>query len=189
MTDALSQTTSYTFDRGNRMVAVINPRGATYSRTIDHDALDRTRQFSSPSLSAPIVMTHNGVDWRTDLTDATGTTSFGHDALGRITSVQAPGTGTIGYTYNARGERVGVSYPSGASVGYTYTLDGQLETITGAVGISYGYDAAGRLASVTRGNSAIVATARRAVATMAPTGSSICTPPSAGSPAPASRTR
>jgi YD repeat-containing protein len=154
-TDALNQTTGYRYDRGNRMVEVIDPRGASYNRTINHDALDRTRQISSPSLSAPIEMTYTGVGWRTQMTDATGTTTFDHDNLGRITSVQAPGTGTIRYGYTARGQRIGLSYPSGASVSYTYTPDGQLESVGGDVSVSYGYDLAGRLASVTRANGVI----------------------------------
>jgi hypothetical protein len=39
------------------------------------------------------------------LSNATGTTSFTSDALGRITSVSAPVTGTVGYAYNRRGQR------------------------------------------------------------------------------------
>jgi RHS repeat-associated protein len=157
MTDALSQTTSYTYDRGNRMVGVLDPRGTAYSRTIDLDALDRMRQISSAQLSAPIVMTYNGVGWRTALTDATGTTNFGHDDLGRVTTVHAPDTGTVGYAYTARGQRSQITYPNNTVIDYTYGDDGQLDDVLQNTTplASYLYDAAGRLDQVTRANGAV----------------------------------
>jgi YD repeat-containing protein len=99
----------YTVNRLGQREQVVEAVGGT-TRTIgyDYDALGR----------------------RTALNDATGTTSFVPDALGRVVQVTAPDTGTIGYQYNRRGQRTQLSYPDGSTViDYTYHADGQLDEV------------------------------------------------------------
>gem|GEM_PF-807043 len=124
--DALSQETRWEYDKGGRVLFQRDPRGADFDLAYTYDGLDRPAQVSATALAAPIVTSYNAVGWRTGMQDATGITSFNHDALGRITSVAAPSTGTIGYGYDARGLRTQITYPDTSVIDYTYLPDGRL---------------------------------------------------------------
>lgn len=90
-------------------------------------------------------MAYNALGWRTSLTDASGTTAFTHDDLGRTTVITAPVTGVIGYDYNARGQRTQLTYPDNSVIDYGYWDDGQLKDVLQGVTAlaSYSYDSAG----------------------------------------------
>lgn len=158
-TGPLGPTTTVTreYDEGGRLLAERDPRGSAYDRNYTYDALDRLTGKTATNLSGPITQSYDALGRRTQLNDATGTTSFSMDALGRITGVNAPQTGSVGYNYNARGERTQLRYPNGPTIDYRYWPDGQLqEVLQGNVPlVSYQYEPqTGRLQQVSRANGA-----------------------------------
>src|SRR5512145_627392 len=107
-----------------------------------------------PTATAPLSITaaYNALGQRTQLRDATGTSRFTFDPLGRIAAVAAPQTGTIQYTYNARGDRTQLTYPDLTTVSYSYWPDRQLQTVSqgSTTLVGYRYDPVGRLQQLVR---------------------------------------
>lgn len=156
--DGLGQVTTFRYDKGGQLVEQTDPRGAAATVTYRYDGLGHTAAILSSLLADAIDMRYAPLGRRTTLSDATGTTSFVFDAVGRITAVTAPGTGTVGYRYNTGGQRTRLTYPDGTTaLDYTYHPDGQLATVTqgSTTRASYGYDSAGRLQSTTRANGTV----------------------------------
>jgi YD repeat-containing protein len=72
----------------------------------------------------------------------TGTTTFGRDAAGNMTSKSIGSSGTTTYTYDARNRLTGVAYPGGRTVSTSYSgTDKILSTSAPAGSRSYVYDA------------------------------------------------
>ena len=77
-----------------------------------------------------------------------GTTSFGRDALGRITSTRYPGGEVASYAWDACGRRESLTYPDGTVARWSWDAAGRLVGVDDdGRATSYAYDAAGRLAS------------------------------------------
>jgi RHS repeat-associated protein len=82
------------------------------------------------------------------LTETTlaGTTTYGYDAAGQLTSVALPGGRLITYAYDAAGNRSVVSDSGGATTTY---VANNLDQYTSAGAFTYGYDADGNLTTRT----------------------------------------
>jgi len=156
-TDALGRATRRDYDLGGRVTARHDPRGPANDLAYSYDGLDRLTGTAAQNLPAPIRAQYDALGRRTGLSDGTGTTTFGYDAVGRTTAITAPGTGTVGYSYDAAGRRTGLRYPDGLALGYSYYGDGQLQGVTqgGSPLAGYSYDAAGRLRQVSRVNGTV----------------------------------
>ncbi len=156
-TDALGRATTRAYDQGGRVTVQHDPRGTADDLSYSYDGLNRLAGTTAQNLPAPIHAQYDALGQRTSLSDATGTTAFSYDAVGRTTAITAPGTGTIGYGYDANGQRTGLTYPDGLTLGYTYDRAGELQRVTqGGVPLAgYSYDPAGRLQQVTRASGAV----------------------------------
>jgi RHS repeat-associated protein len=125
-TDARGVVTTYTYDAINRLT------GKTYSSG-DHAV---TYTYDTFVNNAQCGSTGNfGIGRRTGMTDASGSSSWTYDLMGRVwkeTHTIGSVTNTIGNCYNYDGSIKQITYPSGS----------------GSV-VSYGYDAAAHLTSVT----------------------------------------
>ena len=106
---------------------------------------------------------------RTSMTDATGQTTYAHDAAGNLAAVTTPDGDTVAYAWDLAGRRTSTTYPDGRTVTHAYDTRGLLtEVADDAYGTAtfaydadrrlvdeqlpdgardYGYDDAGRLAS------------------------------------------
>lgn len=159
--DPLTQVTAFRYDSLGRLTLKDDPRGSDYDVTYSYDDADRPTGISATELDAPITMAYNALGWRTSLGDGTGSTSFSHDDLGRITGLTAPNTGSVGYAYNARGERTQLTYPNSVVLDYTYWNDGRMREVRqgSSVLASYTYDSAGRPATTTLASGVIVTSA------------------------------
>jgi RHS repeat-associated protein len=135
-TDARGITATYTYDALNRL-------GAPGSSAISYSNGDPT----------PITYTYDQTDClglsvpcynktrRTTMTDASGTTKWAYDAMGRVLREHR----TIGsvtkdttYTYNLDGSLATLTYPSGRTVTYTVSAVGRLLTaVDSGSGITY----------------------------------------------------
>jgi RHS repeat-associated protein len=139
--------TTYQYDAAGRLEHLVNyaPGGVVISSRFDY--------------------TYDLLGRRDTMTTLEGTTTYGYDAVGRLTSVALPGGRTITYGYDAAGNRTVVSdnavttaytvnslneYLTVGSTSQAFDLDGNLIAATGPAGDrSYAYDAEGRLLRVT----------------------------------------
>jgi RHS repeat-associated protein len=129
-TDERGVTTTYSYDSLNR------PTGASYSNG-DPAAISYTYdQTSCLGLSACYNKGR-----RTTMTDASGSTQWAYDAMGRVLIEQrtiGSVTKTLGYTYNLDGSLASVTYPSGRTVNYAVSGVGRpLTAIDTADNITY----------------------------------------------------
>lgn len=175
--DAVGNPTRFTDGRGNSFMTTYNswnlpessiepsttayPSGADRTFTAAYNAVGQPVSQTSPG---GVVVT-NAYDSRGDLTAQTGTGAdapttahtYGYDAAGRITSVNATGTNDT-FGYDDRGLLLSASGPSGAS-SFTYNADGQMTARTDASGTSgYTYDGVGRVHTIADGSTATTLT-------------------------------
>ncbi|WP_338018225.1 RHS repeat-associated core domain-containing protein [Streptomyces taklimakanensis] len=118
--------TTYRYDALGRPIQVTDGRGRTLHYTYD----DRDRVVKvDDGVYDTVTFTYDGDGNRTTRTDATGTTGWLYDALGRETiRTLADGSATV----------------------LAYTADGSVDTYTDPTGtVDYGWDAAGRLTELT----------------------------------------
>jgi RHS repeat-associated protein len=143
-----------------------NPSGTVYAKvkpdnTIIYYAYNELDQLEGINYPSPMVDTAFEYDIegrRTSMVDATGTTTWEYDDLGRLeTLTQGIGTGSsyaTAYTYNYAGQRETMVSPSGTTTyAYEYTTPGltthtgRLLSMTNPLGeiTTYDYDAEGRI--------------------------------------------
>jgi RHS repeat-associated protein len=81
------------------------------------------------------------------MTDATGSTHYAYDAVGRLVTVTDPDGGATTAGYDAAGQRISLTYPSGLTLGYSYDLNGRLAGLHDprAGDAAYALDPDGRL--------------------------------------------
>jgi YD repeat-containing protein len=80
----------------------------------------------------------------------TGTTEYGRDGNGNMTSRKVGGSGSTTYTYDGLDRQTGVAYPGGPTITKTYNGRGKLLSVTGGQGSrGYSYDANDNLSSET----------------------------------------
>lgn len=152
VTDPRNLATGYTYDGLNNLTQLASPdTGATVNThdeagnlktsrdarlktgTYVYDALNRVQSITYPDETVGFSYDAGsyGKGKRTGMTDAAGTTAWGYDALGRVTSkTQTAGgiTLALGYAYTA-GQLTQLTTPSGQSIGYGY-LNNQITSIT-----------------------------------------------------------
>jgi RHS repeat-associated protein len=119
-TDARGKVTAYAYDAINRVTRIDYPDGAASVFSYDGGGT------GSPGAIGRL----------TGMTDESGSTTYGYDALDRIASkVQTVGatTLTVGYAYGTTGTATGklasLTYPSGNRVNYIYDDAGQLSRL------------------------------------------------------------
>jgi RHS repeat-associated protein len=124
MTDARGQTSAYQYDALNRLTKITWADGTTHQFSYDGGA----------------SLTVNGPQTGTlrSMTDASGTTTFNRNALGRVVQTYAtvndrtagagtpPSTRGIGYGYYADGTLGVLGYPSGLNVHYPRNASGHI---------------------------------------------------------------
>ena len=143
--DALGNVTSYSWDAEGNLASERDPDGRTV--TWERDAAGR-----------PVAVTgsggvHDRYSWDaegalTSMEGEGGTTSFGRDALGRITSTRYPGGEVASCAWDACGRRESLTYPDGTVARWSWDAAGRLVGVDDdGRATSYAYDAAGRLAS------------------------------------------
>lgn len=168
-TSAAGDTSTYTYDPGQRKLTDTDPDKNTTSYTYDADGeltkttfADNSTQTSTYSPdgnqltqtngdSQTYSYSYNSMDEQASSTDPSGhKTTYGYDYDGNLTTIGYPDGQTTGYTYDADDRKIGTSYSDGEpNVSYTYFPDGQVKSMVDGSGTtSYIYDTLDRLTGV-----------------------------------------
>jgi RHS repeat-associated protein len=170
VTDPLSRVTTYGYDPAGDKTSVENAGGQT--TTLDYDAANQLTSVDySSSGTSDVAYTYDLDGQPASMVDDTGTTTYGHDILDRLTS-QTTGAGqTTTYHYDDWDRVASIDYPDGlaavtvgsgtpathvttGTVTRQYDQDDHLTSVTDWLSntTSFAYDDDGELTGITRPN-------------------------------------
>jgi len=171
VTDALGNTSSFVYSPGGLLLSSTDANGVTTSYT--HDADGRTTGISySDGITHPVTFDFDADGRMLAMTDASGTSSFTYDSLGRktrevsglgmesdlvydrlnhVTSMTLNSVPMASYTYDAAGRMASVTDRLGNATTFSYDASSNLTQTLFPAGVvdSNGYDAAGRTVNFT----------------------------------------
>jgi len=145
--------TRYTYDAGDHVASVTDPRGLVTSYT--HDGLGQLWQQTSPD-TGTTSFGYDSDGRRSNMTRADGTqTTYGYDGLNRMTSVSAGGL-TQSFAYDSCTNGIGRLCSDGDASGvtsYSYMPEGWIAGRGFTVGsatyaLGYAHDAVGHVTTV-----------------------------------------
>src|SRR6185437_14902523 len=145
--------TRYTYDAGDHVASVTDPRGLVTSYT--HDGLGQLWQQTSPD-TGTTSFGYDSDGRRSNMTRADGTqTTYGYDGLNRMTSVSAGGL-TQSFAYDSCTNGIGRLCSDGDASGvtsYSYMPEGWIAGRGFTVGsatyaLGYAHDAVGNVTTV-----------------------------------------
>jgi len=152
VTDPRSKVTSYTYNALGDLTQQVSPDTGTTANTYDSggnlatstDARSKTGTYAYDALNRVTSVTYpdqtigytydSGTNQKgrlTQVSDASGSTSWSYDTHGRVLSrQQSMGvTKTVGYAYDSAGRLQTLTLPSGNAITYGYT-DGRITSLT-----------------------------------------------------------
>lgn len=154
VTDERGKSTVYRYraygDPNKRILIGVVAHDPAASITIERNASDLITALSQGGITR--TYSYNSNNYLSSMSDPeTGTTTYGRDAAGNMTSRAVASSGTSTFTYDGQNRLVGASYPGVTpSVSNTYNKLNKLLTSTSTGGNrSYTYDANGNLTSET----------------------------------------
>jgi RHS repeat-associated protein len=147
----LQKVTSSTYDVNGRPASKTDRNGTALAYA--YTPTGKLASITYPD-SSQTTNTYDSLDRLTQLNDSIGTSSFGYDAAGRVTSFTDADGFTLAYTYDAAGNITQVTYPDTTTVTYAYDAANRLTTVTDWLNeqATYSYDQDGRLSSFTQFN-------------------------------------
>ena len=149
-TDPLARSTTYTYDSRGNLITKTKPDGHTITYTYDADNRLTQKQYSDQSITqyqydANGNMTYAG--------NSAITYNFTYDANNRVTGITDSNSRTIQYQYDASGNKTSMTTPENTTITYAYDAARRLTGITNNSGsFSIGYDYDGRRSTLTYPN-------------------------------------
>ena len=137
-------TITYGYDTTNTLISRKDSRSSPITTTYVPDPLHRLKSksysdneptiyycYDNQQSSCGVASVSNGIGRRTGMSDASGSTSWSYDVMGRVAkSTKAVsgygGTGSIWYDYNLNGSLNSQIFPDGDGVSYTYNSAGRV---------------------------------------------------------------
>lgn len=160
--DAATATRSFTYDRNGQVLtadtAEAGTAGAKDHQAATHESFsydDRGDLLSAGGSAGASSFTYNGDSSPLTRTDAAGTTSYGYDTAGRLSTLNDAASGSaLSYTYGKLNELSTIKYGSSGQLRtFTYntahdlTGDTLMQGATTLASIAYGYDKNGNVTS------------------------------------------
>ena len=158
---------TYSYDNIGQLTREDNGNGTytTYNYDTAGQLLSIVNYQPDGDINSRYDYTYDELGQRTSMTTLEGTTSYGYDATGQLTSVSLPNGREIFYEYDGAGNRISVTddgvttsystnnlnqYNTVGSATYTYDADGNLiSKVDGSDTWTYSYDIENRLIGVT----------------------------------------
>lgn len=157
---------AYTYNDLNRLSSA-NLGNGTYA-TYEYDANGRVLSLVNSAPDATVLArfdyAYDALGRAISMTTTDGTTQYGYDSLGQLTSVRLPNGRLVAYQYDAVGNRLSVTdggttlayvtnnmnqYTRAGDAQYTYDAEGNLASRIDATGTTkFGYDLRGQLTSI-----------------------------------------
>lgn len=146
-TDPLGRVTTRAYDAAGNLTTTIDPAGRTTGYTYDA-ATELTGVTYSDGHTPNASFTYDKDGHRIGMKDGTGSSTYGYDALGRLTQSISGSGAKIAYSYDLVGNLVRLTYPDGSTATRTYDAVGRLSTVTDWSGhqTKFTYDQDGNLA-------------------------------------------
>lgn len=165
-TDARSKSTSYAYSAFNMLVSTTDPAGNTTSywydlngkvtKMLDRNGNTTTYSYNSLGLLTAMnvlissdseILPENQISYsydcmgnRIQMTDVSGTYTYGYDALQRLTTISKNAVTMLSYTYTDEDSVASVSY-NDVMTNYTYDSSNRLISVrNGSTGADYTYD-------------------------------------------------
>ncbi|MGA1813816.1 beta-1,3-glucanase family protein [Frondihabitans sp. 4ASC-45] len=142
---------TYSVDPDGKVTREGSAAGAVRTFTyLDGQLSKYTQQLNPQADTATTDITRDAAGRISTLATSAGTTSYGYDAAGQLTSADGPGNNDSTYAYDAAGNRT-ASTVGGTDQGYTYDAANELTGISksGQAAATLAYDGAGRLTNQT----------------------------------------
>ena len=153
LVDANGNATRWEYDARNRVAAKIYADGKRYHyeydgvgnlkfrtdakqvrTTYDYDVANNLTGITAPGL-APIGFSHDALNRRTEMTDVTGTTTFGYNLASELTTIDGPWENdTITLAYDELGRPTGRSINNAGANTVAYDDYGRPQTVTNPLG-------------------------------------------------------
>jgi RHS repeat-associated protein len=143
--------TTTTYDANGNQATLVDPLGQT--TTYGYDRLNRLTSIDySDSGTADVAYAYDANSNRTSMDDGTGTTSYAHDERGQLTSVTTPGSVTVAYRYDLDGNRRELIYPDATAVDYTFDKVDRMSSLTdwASRSVTYSYFPDGALETASK---------------------------------------
>ncbi|MFI1175166.1 LamG-like jellyroll fold domain-containing protein [Streptomyces melanogenes] len=162
--DAATATRSFSYDKSGRILSADTAEagitGNADHQSATHEAFgydDRGDLLNASGSAGSSSFTYNADSSPLTRTDAAGTTTYGYDTAGRLSTLDDAATGNrLTYTYGKLNEISQIKYgATGQTRTYSYdsahrlTGDTLMQGATGLASIGYGYDKNGNLTSKT----------------------------------------
>ena len=162
MVDARGNTTNWQYDSRDRVIRKTyagdkveeysySPTGKVSARrngknedTIySYDDNDNLIGIDYPNMT-DVTFSYNALDRPVTMTDGLGTSTFGYDVIGRLTSANGPwADDTVTYDYTAAGQREWMKINGTSTTSYAYDALERLKTLSSPAGtFTYSYDSA-----------------------------------------------
>jgi RHS repeat-associated protein len=150
-TNAESRTMSYKYDLALNKTQTIDRNGNETLYTYDARNLPLSRSVTQTGDS--VSYSYNEVGSISSMTDTSGTSTYGYDAIDRLLQINKSGVLQIGYTYDALGNILTVKDKKGFITTYTYDKSNRMKTVSYTIlGTAkttvYNYDVNGNRQSV-----------------------------------------
>ena len=151
-TDPLGNTTTTIWDGAGRLYSWQNARSDDVFYTYTPDSQIASK-LASDYTTVLAQYTYDMAGNPTQIHDATGTTSYAHDAIGRVTTITYPDANSATFSYNGVGMYTSIAYPGGVTATYTYDKRNRVASVAwGTNLITFSYDGVGNLMGETRSN-------------------------------------
>jgi RHS repeat-associated protein len=148
--DPLGRVKKLEYDAAGNLIGVLAAAGRKTTYAYDPD--DRLKEVScSDGKTATIKYEYNADGNRTKMTDASGTTSYVYDILGRLTQDTDGNGDIVAYEYDIAGNQTKLTYPGGNMLTRAYDSMGRLQSVTDWLKntTTFGYDPNSNLTTTT----------------------------------------
>ncbi|MBI2944244.1 MAG: RHS repeat protein [Candidatus Wallbacteria bacterium] len=148
-TDRLGRRITYQYDAAGNITRLSNPSGK--ATTAEYDPRFNLPTRVTDASGFVVTYTYDDRGNRTSSTTPDGTTSYGYDSRGYVTSITDAAGGVTRFTYDAHGNVATIQDAAGNTSRRTYDLLGRVLSATDARGktTTFSYNASGFLLSQT----------------------------------------